>query len=193
MTNVPILNATNIKLRPPCEADAEERLLLGTNAEIAAMFGASREEVRPMTKEGAAAWVRGLVEHPYAWVIENRGSLIGEIRLDRVDVRDRRASMAIGLFDVACLGRGLGSQAIMLLLDHAFGPMQLHRIGIRVLDYNKRAIRAYEKCGFVIEGRERESALVSGIWHDDLMMGLLADEFRRLKRRAATDFHDAFE
>jgi RimJ/RimL family protein N-acetyltransferase len=46
-----------------------------------------------------------------------------------------------------------------------------------VLAYNKRAIRAYEKCGFVIEGREREAAFVDGAWHDDVMMGLLDHEF----------------
>lgn len=89
--------------------------------------------------------------------------------------------MAVGIFDPASLGRGLGSEAIKLLLHHAFGAMGLHRIGIRVLAYNKRAIRAYEKCGFVIEGRERETALVNGAWHDDIMMGLLEHEFQALE------------
>ncbi|MFD1982675.1 GNAT family N-acetyltransferase [Mesorhizobium newzealandense] len=176
---VPILEAMNIRLRPPCEADASSRLLLGRDMDIARMFGASLEDVRPITEEDAARWLKALAEHHYAWVIEHQGSFIGEIRLDGVDIRDRRASMAIGIFDPASLGRGLGSQAIMLLLKHAFGQMQLHRIGIRVLAYNKRAIRAYEKCGFVVEGRERESALVDGVWYDDLMMSLLAHEFHR--------------
>ncbi|WP_331374951.1 GNAT family N-acetyltransferase [Sinorhizobium chiapasense] len=101
----------------------------------------------------------------------------GQIRLDRVDQHDRRASMAIGIFDRSLLGRGFGSEAIRVLLTHAFGPMGLHRIGIRVLSYNERAIAAYEKCGFVEEGREREAAFVNGTWHDDVMMGLLDHEF----------------
>lgn len=85
--------------------------------------------------------------------------------------------MAIGILDPKLLGKGLGSEAIFLLLQHAFAELQLHRIGIRVLAYNQRAIRAYEKCGFVIEGREREAAFVNGAWHDDVMMGLLDREF----------------
>lgn len=85
--------------------------------------------------------------------------------------------MAIGIFDRSLLGRGFGSEAIRVLLTHAFGPMGLHRIGIRVLSYNERAIAAYEKCGFVEEGREREAAFVNGTWHDDVMMGLLDHEF----------------
>ena len=47
-----------------------------------------------------------------------------------------------------------------------------------VLEYNVRAIRAYEKCGFVREGVERESALVDGAWHGDVIMGILEHEYR---------------
>ena len=64
------------------------------------------------------------------------------------------------------------------MLGYAFKTLRLHRVGIRVLAYNKRAIRAYEKCGFGVEGRERETAFVNGVWHDDIMMGLLDREFR---------------
>jgi RimJ/RimL family protein N-acetyltransferase len=46
-----------------------------------------------------------------------------------------------------------------------------------VVDYNLRAIRAYQKCGFVVEGREREAAFVDGIWHDDVMMAILDREY----------------
>jgi RimJ/RimL family protein N-acetyltransferase len=53
----------------------------------------------------------------------------------------------------------------------------LHRVSVRVLAYNKRAIRSYQKCGFVIEGREREAGPVNGQWHDDVIMGLLDREF----------------
>jgi RimJ/RimL family protein N-acetyltransferase len=175
----PVLYGLNIILRPPCEADIEARLSLGRDAHIAEMFGANREEARPMTRDEAAQWVQKLRGQSYAWVIETDGALIGEIRLDRVDARDRRASMAIGIYDPAYLGRGLGSEAIRRVTEHAFDVMRLHRIAIRVLSYNKRAIRAYEKSGFVIEGRERESAFVNGAWHDDVMMGLLEKDFVR--------------
>lgn len=49
---------------------------------------------------------------------------------------------------------------------YAFLTMRLRRIGIRVLAYNKRAIRAHEKCGFIVEGCEREAALFNGTWHE---------------------------
>jgi RimJ/RimL family protein N-acetyltransferase len=116
------------------------------------------------------------MDHPRAWVIET-DRLIGEVRLDRIDRQDRRASLAIGILDPDCLGEGLGTQASMLVLDHAFHDLKLHRVAIRVLAYNTRAIRSYQKCGFLIEGREREAAFVNGQWHDDVIMGLLEHEF----------------
>ena len=172
-----ILEGKKLQLRQASADDVETRLSLGNHAEIIEMFGVSRSDVRPLTRDGAARWVRRLIDHSHAWVIDVQGELIGEIRLDNVDLHDRRASMAIGILDPARLGKGLGSEAILLLLRHAFADLQLHRIGIRVVAYNRRAIRAYEKCGFVVEGREREAAFVNGAWHDDVMMGLLEHEF----------------
>ncbi|MFJ7354444.1 GNAT family N-acetyltransferase [Phyllobacterium sp. NPDC097923] len=101
-----------------------------------------------------------------------------EARLNLIHPPSRMSTLAIGIYDTASLGRGLGSRAIRLTLGHAFLTIRLHRIGIRVPAYNRRAIRTYEKCGFIVEGRERETALVNGTRHDDIMMGLLEHEFQ---------------
>jgi RimJ/RimL family protein N-acetyltransferase len=77
----------------------------------------------------------------------------------------------------------LGSEAIALALGYAFNVLELHRVSVRVVDYNFRAIRAYQKCGFVIEGREREAALVDGDWHDDVMMAILDREYLAIQRK----------
>jgi RimJ/RimL family protein N-acetyltransferase len=137
-----------------------------------------------MTEDAAKRWVQRLLDQDYAWIIE-AGSLIGQIRLDQVDVRDRRASLSIGIEDASQLAKGLGGEAITLALGYAFNVLVLHRVSVRVVDYNLRAIRAYQKCGFVIEGRERESAFVDGIWHDDLMMAILDREYAEIQRSKA--------
>jgi len=140
------------------------------------MYGGSLTDLRPMTEDAAKRWVQRLLDQDYAWIIE-AGHLIGEIRLDRVDLRERQASLAIGIEDASELGKGLGTEAILLVLGYAFDVLRLHRISVRVVDYNVRAIRAYQKCGFVVEGREREAAFVDGIWHDDVMMAILDREY----------------
>jgi RimJ/RimL family protein N-acetyltransferase len=146
------------------------------------MYGGSLSDLRPMTEDAAKRWVQRLLGQDFAWIIE-AGSLIGEIRLDRVDLRDKRANLAIGIEDANQLGKGLGSEAIALALGYAFNVLELHRVSVRVVDYNSRAIRAYLKCGFVIEGREREAALVDGSWHDDVMMAILDREYLAMQQK----------
>ncbi len=175
---VPILRGAAVTLRSPQPADVEARLGLGQSAEIMRMFGVDPDAVPPLTRQDAAAFIERLDRHPWAWVIEHEGRFLGEVRLDHLDAHDRRASLAIGLYDEQRLGRGLGREAINLLLTHAFAELRLHRVGVRVVSYNERAIRAYKACSFVEEGREREAALVAGRWVDDIIMGLLASEFR---------------
>lgn len=175
--SAPRLTGPNVELRAPIAADIEARLALGNDPEIHRMFGGSREQLVPMTIDGARRWLSRIADHPHAWVIA-REQLIGEIRLDRVDLTDRRASLAIGIVDPRALGQGYGTEAIRLVLGYAFQDLGLHRVSVRVLAYNGRAIRAYEKCGFVVEGREREAARVDGEWHDDVIMGVLEREFR---------------
>ena len=72
---------------------------------------------------------------------------------------------------------GNGTEALRLALRHAFGPMALHKVYLRVLEYNVRAIRTYQKVGFRIEGTLREEMKVQGRWHNLIYMGILADDF----------------
>lgn len=133
MSLLGVLKGKNLQLRRASADDVEARLSLGNHAEIVEMFGVSRDAVRPLTRDDAMRWVQRLINHSHAWVIEVHGRLIGEIRLDNVVLHDRRASMAVGILDPTLLGKGLGSEAIFLILRHAFADLQLHRIGVRVL------------------------------------------------------------
>jgi RimJ/RimL family protein N-acetyltransferase len=175
------MEGTNVRLRRADPNDADARFALGTDIDIVKMFGVSAADAKPLTKQAAEQWAMGQANNPNAWVIEVEGRLIGEIKLHSINTQDRRASMAIGIYDLQRLGKGFGTEAIYLLLRHAFTELNLHRVGIRVLAFNQRAIRAYAKCGFKVEGRERETAYVDGEWHDDIMMGLLATEYSAMQ------------
>ncbi len=107
------------------------------------MFGADATGWPPLTEAGARRWVKDITAHPYAWVVDHEGQLLGQVRLDALDQRDARARLAIGLYDPGKLGKGLGREAIRLALAHAFGALGLHRVSLRVVAYNTRAIRCY--------------------------------------------------
>lgn len=106
--------------------------------------------------------------------IEDRetGAYLGDLALSQIDEHNAHGSFRIAL-SVAATGRGIGREAIRLLLDYAFDRVRLHRVQLEVFDFNDRARRAYEKCGFEVEGRMREALHWDGEWHDVLVMAAL--------------------
>jgi RimJ/RimL family protein N-acetyltransferase len=65
-----------------------------------------------------------------------------------------------------------------VLLKFAFERLNLNRVSLRVFDYNQRAIKSYEKCGFKREGVLRQDRFYAGGYHDTIMMGILRQEFQ---------------
>ena len=174
-TPLPVLRGSRLTLRRPVSADIDARLAIGRHAEIVRAYGRSFDATEPYTRQHAERTIGFLTDQPYAWVID-AGGFIGHVRFHTVDAKDRRAGLAIGIEDPTRLAQGLGTEALRLALGFGFAA-GLHRVSVRVLATNTRAIACYRKCGFVYEGRERESALVEGLWQDDLIMGLLDREF----------------
>jgi RimJ/RimL family protein N-acetyltransferase len=144
------------------------------------MCGGDPRDLAAMTAEQAQGWVTRLSAEPHGFAIQAEGRCIGHVRLHSLVEADRRARLAIGIFDPACWGRSLGTLATRLMLRYAFETLGLHRVDLRVLAYNARAIACYEKCGFCCEGIERESAWVLDAWHADVIMSILDREYAAL-------------
>ena len=120
------------------------------------------------------------------YVIESAdGEYAGSIGLMHIDGRNRRAEVGVVIARPEDWGRGMGTEAMILMLRHAFEEMNLHRVTLRVYTFNDRAQRSYGKIGFVEEGRLREDTFRHGAWHDTVLMGILADEF--FARHGRTD------
>lgn len=130
-------------------------------------------------QEDAAEWYRRIAAEPHGWVIEVEGRAVGTVRLHQVEEVNRRARFAIGIFDPAWWGRDVGTEATRLVLRYAFVRLRLHRVDLRVLTDDHRAIAAYEKCGFVREGIERETLRDGDAWRSDLSMSILESEYGR--------------
>ncbi len=64
------------------------------------------------------------------------------------------------------------------LLDIAFGEMGLHRLELRVFDFNQAAIHCYEKNGFTIEGHLRDYRRVNGAYWSSYLMSILETDWR---------------
>lgn len=177
---IPVLTGPGILLRQIRESDIDDRLRIGRHHEFIHMCGG---ETLPVPEYPPRAvwegWYEAVKDDPYAWIIETDGGCVGSAGFHHISVEDKSAVYRIGIFDPAYQAKGIGAKITRLLLKYSFETMGLHRIELRVLDYNKRAIRCYEKCGFRQEGVLRESAYIEGVFYADIIMSILDFEYRK--------------
>lgn len=137
---------------------------------------------RPMNAIREREWLEGLGKNEQEFVfgiaLRQEEQLIGCCGLHRVNLPNRSAHVGILLGEVSTWGHGYGTEAMNLLLGYGFNTLNLIRVELRVYANNPRAIRCYEKCGFVQEGVLREARFWNGNYLNVLVMGLLRREWR---------------
>ncbi|MFJ9522192.1 GNAT family N-acetyltransferase [Kitasatospora sp. NPDC101801] len=172
----PTLTGRHLRLVPLTVRHAEHFWHATQDPEIRRLTGARREFTLAEIEE----WCTTRADQPDRLdlaVEDLDGGYLGELALIDLDRDNRSAAFRIALVPTAT-GRGPGTEAIGLLLDHAFTAIGLHRVHLEVYDLNPRAQRAYQKAGFTLEGRLRESHHWDGHWHDTLLMAALSTEHR---------------
>lgn len=102
--------------------------------------------------------------------------LIGYISLKRTRPEERNAGFGVAIRREHW-SQAYGRDATNTLLRFAFDEMNLHRVTLTVLDYNERAQRMYQACGFREEGRLREAKYREGRYCDEIVMGVLKSEY----------------
>ncbi|MEO5939475.1 MAG: GNAT family protein, partial [Candidatus Limnocylindrales bacterium] len=109
--------------------------------------------------------------------------LVGTCALSQLDSDNGSALFHITIGEKDAWGHGFGTEATRLMIDHAFGTLGLHRIGLTVFAFNERAIRSYRSVGFVVEGRAREAIWREGRWWDEISMSILDGDWQALHGR----------
>ncbi len=111
---------------------------------------------------------------------------IGSCSLFKINWRNRHAEAGILIGAREYWGRGYGSDALGTLVHWGFYTLNLNRIHLRVYADNARAIRCYQKLGFMEEGRLRQDDYRHGDYRDTLLMSMLRSEWEdRLAAEAA--------
>jgi RimJ/RimL family protein N-acetyltransferase len=134
----------------------------------------------PLSLTEEEKWWEGFFERKddHIFAIEaGDGTYIGNIGLHGIERENRRALLGILIGEKAYWGQGYGTDATRAMLGWAFGYLNLHRVSLTVYAYNERAIRCYLKSGFRHEGAMRQARYVDGQYYDELIMGILRDEF----------------
>jgi RimJ/RimL family protein N-acetyltransferase len=170
-----------IRLRGPERADIPMYVRWFNDPEVTAGL----LMVLPMSQATEEQWFdemmgRGAFERPL--VIETQVGqewrAIGNCGYHNLDWRVRQAELGITIGEKDYWNQGYGSETMQLLLRFGFNTMNLNRIYLRVYANNPRAIRCYEKVGFVHEGCLRQALYRDGQYIDELVMGVLRAEWK---------------
>ncbi|MDP8905588.1 MAG: GNAT family N-acetyltransferase [Chloroflexota bacterium] len=113
---------------------------------------------------------------------------IGTVGLFALDHINGSAGMGISIGEKSLWGQGYGTDALNALTDFAFGELRLERVWLDVYEFNSRARRSYEKCGFVLEGTKRSAFFRRGRFVDIHLMSILRREWEQLDRRRSWDY-----
>jgi RimJ/RimL family protein N-acetyltransferase len=114
----------------------------------------------------------------YKAIETTTGNVVGHISLGGISKKNKAARISRVLVDPAAQGKGYCCQMVQAVLKIGFQDLQLHRICLGVYDFNKAAIRCYQKAGLVIEGTNRDCLLFKNQWWSLVEMSILEEEWK---------------
>lgn len=177
----PTIEGERVILRPMTAQDAEPFYASLDDDESRRLTGTHRS----FTFDEILAWAESRTHTPdrldLSIIDRATGDWAGELAISSWDEDNRSCGFRIALVEGG-RNRGLGSEAIRLIVDYVFEHLPINRIGLEVYDFNARAIHVYERAGFVREGRLRAALYWDGQYHDAILMSILRDEW--LARRS---------
>ena len=119
-------------------------------------------------------------EHPLVIEIREEDAWVpvGNCAFLNIEWKNRSGELGIFIGEKRYWNQGYGTDVMRLLLRHGFLTLNLNRIFLRVFETNPRAIRSYEKAGFVHEGRLRQAEFKDGKYSDVYLMSVLRSDWK---------------
>ncbi|MDD3225193.1 MAG: GNAT family protein [Clostridium sp.] len=177
-----LLKGKNIKLSALKDSDIEKICFWYEDAYSLRLFDFMPSY--PYSKDHITNWIKDRQDSNDNYIFAIRDihtdEFLGYADLNDISWNNRVGNLSIGLGAKNARGKGFGYEALSLLLQFGFHELNLHRIQLTVLAYNKPAIGLYEKAGFKKEGTFREFIQRDGEKYDMYLYGLLYEEWKKL-------------
>lgn len=148
---------------------------------------ADSEPAQLHSEKALKEWFEGQFEHgfkPQRYSFNVRtlaeDQFIGFLGL-WVDLIHSEAWVGVGIGERAFWDKGYGTDMMKLCMQYVFMELSVERLSLGLHEYNPRALRSYEKCGFRLEGRTRQDLQREGRHYDSLWMGILREEWLHMQ------------
>lgn len=112
--------------------------------------------------------------------------VVGYTGLWGIDWIDGRAVNGIVVGKKEARRRGYAADALDTIAAAAFDQLRLHRLDARIYEFNEASLKLYvDRCGWVIEGRQREWVYRDGRHWDLILVGMTASDFAARRGRTS--------
>lgn len=165
-----IIQGEKIRLIPMDERDTNDVIRWRNNVRDKFIY---REL---FTVESHTKWLNEVVRTGKAvqFIIDAKeDGRIGSVFLRDIDYINKKAEYGIFIGEITAQGKGYGHEAAKLMIQYGFIELGLHKIMLRVLSDNYKAIKSYEKTGFLQEGYLKEEVCIDNNYYDIILMGII--------------------
>jgi RimJ/RimL family protein N-acetyltransferase len=119
----------------------------------------------------------------FTFIIETlAGEMVGNIKTLHCNPRFGTFSYGLAVRE-AHQRQGYATEAIRLVLSYYFRELRYQKCTVHVYAFNEASFRLHEKLGFQPEGRLRRMIFTNGAYHDEVVLGLTAEEFEARQGR----------
>lgn len=136
----------------------------------------------PQTMEALQGYWQAHRDDPaspwFAICLQADGRHIGNIKLGPIQWLHRRADISLFIGDRTCWGKGYASEAIAAVRDWAFADLDLQKLNAGIYASNLSSRRAFEKCGFSLEGTLKDECFLDGTRTDVDKLGLTVAQWK---------------
>lgn len=176
------LTGDTISLRPITEADLGERYRDWFNDTEVCQFNSHHRF--PNYDEDMRRYYETTIkshENLVLAICDKTNDLhVGNVSLQNIDTLNQSAEFAIIIGDKSYWGRGVGKEAMRLIVEHGFDQLNLHRIYCGTAEDNVGMQKLALALGFTEEGRARHELFKNGQFKDTIRYSLLRDEYQRV-------------
>ena len=175
---VVFLKGRNVSLRPVEKTDLPIIVRWINDPEVRFFL----EAYLPQNNKDEEEWLERLSKRKpddiTLLIVKTGGEPIGVMGIHNIKWRDRVATTGALIGAKECWGKGLGSEAKLLLLDYAFNTLNLRKICSNAIAYNERSIRYSLRCGYKEEGKLKAHIFRAGEYHDLVQLAIFRENFK---------------
>jgi len=165
-----MFHGERVTLRPMLESDLPTYLEYRNDIDL--HFLSSDDPPTPITIENLKAKFDSHDSTKAPWfAIEFQGRFIGQCIVYDINYFHRNCAIGLTIGDKDCRGIGLGSEVVNLLCMYAFDLLNMEKVWLQTTGNNKAAIQCYKKCGFVVEGVQKNHVWYAGKYEELITMG----------------------